>query len=179
MHTLTRRQTLLALACLPLGVAAQTAAPSELSALPGARLLGQGRLTFFGLSVYSAKLWVADGFKPDDFLSHPAALELEYARSLVGKLIAERSLVEMKRVGEVPQDKAEPWRAAMTQLFPDVNKGDRITGLHQPGEGMRFFFNGKPRGDIRDAAFARLFTGIWLSPRTSEPKLRQALLGTP
>ncbi|GAB4551626.1 MAG: chalcone isomerase family protein [Rhizobacter sp.] len=179
MSTLSRRSTLAALACLPFSTFAQTSPqPSELSALPGARLRGQGRLTFLGLNVYSAKLWVTDSFKPDDFISHPVALELEYARSLVGSLIAERSLTEMKRVGEVPAEKAEPWLAAMTQLFPDVNKGDRITGLHQPGEGMRFFFNGKPRGDVRDAAFARLFTGIWLSPRTSEPKLRQALLGS-
>ena len=179
MSSLSRRSTLAALASLPFSAFAQTSAqPSELSALPGARLRGQGRLTFLGLNVYSAKLWVTDGFKPDDFFSHPVALELEYARALVGSLIAERSLTEMKRVGEVPADKAEPWLAAMTQLFPDVDKGDRITGLHQPGEGMRFFFNGKPRGDIRDAAFARLFTGIWLSPRTSEPKLRQALLGS-
>ena len=177
MSTLSRRSTLVALACLPLGVLAQTAPPSELSALPGARLLGQGRLTFLGLSVYGAKLWVTDGFKPDNFINHPVALELAYARSLVGSLIAERSLTEMKRVGEVPADKAETWFAAMTKIFPDVNKGDRITGLHQPGEGMRFFFNGQPRGDIRDPAFGRLFTGIWLSPRTSEPKLRQALLG--
>ena len=177
MSTVSRRSTLVALACLPFGAAAQTAQPSELSALPGARLLGQGRLTFLGLNVYSAKLWVTDGFAPDNFINHPVALELEYARSLVGSLIAERSLTEMKRVGEVPADKAEPWLAAMTKLFPDVNKGDRITGLHQPGEGMRFFFNGKARGEVRDASFARLFTGIWLSPRTSEPKLRQALLG--
>jgi hypothetical protein len=32
-------------------------------------------------------------------------------------------------------------------------------------------------GEIRDAAFARLFFAVWLSPRTSEPALRSALLG--
>ena len=36
--------------------------------------------------------------------------------------------------------------------------------------------NGKPTGEIRDAEFARLFFGIWLSPKTSEPELRAALL---
>ncbi len=178
MSTLSRRSTLVALACLPFGALAQTAPPSELAALPGARLLGQGKLTFLGLRIYSAKLWVTDSFKPDDFVNHPVALELEYARSLVGSLIAERSLTEMKGVGDVPSDKADLWLAAMTKLFPDVNKGDRITGLQLPAEGMRFFFNGTLRGEVRDVAFARLFTGIWLSPRTSEPKLRQALLGT-
>ncbi len=171
MPKLSRRKTLLALACLPLGAWAQ---PAQ---LPGARLLGQGQLTFFGLSIYNAKLWVTDAFKADDFTQSPLALELDYARALDGLKIAERSLVEMKRVGEVSEDKATAWLAAMKQVFPDVNKGDRITGLYQPGAGMRFLLNGKPQGEVRDPAFAALFIGIWLSPRTSEPKLRQALLG--
>jgi hypothetical protein len=31
---------------------------------------------------------------------------------------------------------------------------------------------------VRDAQFAQLFFGVWLSPRTSQPALRAALLGT-
>jgi hypothetical protein len=169
MSKLSRRSTLLGLMCLPW--------LAHASELPGARLQGQGKLRFLGLNVYSAKLWVTDAFQPDDFARHPLAIELEYARALVGQKIAERSLVEMKRVGEVPDDKAGPWLAALTQIIPDVAEGDRITGLYQPQEGVRFFLNGKPRGEVRDAVFARLFVSIWLSPRTSEPKLRQALLG--
>ncbi|MCR5885008.1 chalcone isomerase family protein [Rhizobacter sp. J219] len=96
---------------------------------------------------------------------------------LVGKRIAERSLVEMRKVGEVPDDKATAWLAAMEQAFPDVKAGDRITGLYRPTDGMRFFVNGKAGREVRDAAFARLFIGIWLSPRSSEPALRRALLG--
>ena len=65
----------------------------------------------------------------------------------------------------------------MTRLFPDVRAGDRITGVHRPGTGARFFVNGRLQGELPDADFARLFFGIWLSPRTSEPALREALLG--
>jgi hypothetical protein len=165
---------LLGLIGLPGWAQAQTMAE-----LPGARLLGQGRLTYFGLNVYGAKLWVTEAFKADEFTRHPMALELEYARALVGRLIAERSLDEMKKLGDVPEAKGEGWLATMTQIFPDVDKGDRITGLYHPIDGMRFFLNGKLRGEVRDPLFARLFVGIWLSPRTSQPKLRQALLGTP
>ena len=66
----------------------------------------------------------------------------------------------------------------MRQIFPDVKEGDRITGVQRPGEAARFFVNGQPRGEVRDAEFTRLFFGIWLSPRTSQPRLREALLGT-
>lgn len=38
----------------------------------------------------------------------------------------------------------------------------------------------RPAGEIADPEFARLFFGIWLDARTSEPGLRQTLLaGTP
>jgi hypothetical protein len=42
---------------------------------------------------------------------------------------------------------------------------------------VRFFVNAKATGEMRDAELARLFFGIWLSPNTSEPQLRQTLLG--
>ncbi len=174
---LARRPVLAALLALPF--AAQARPPELGTELPGAKLQGQGLLRFLGLRVYDARLWVADGFKPDDYAQHPVALELEYARDLVGKRIAERSLVEMRKVGDVPDVQAAAWLITMEKTFPDVKAGDRITGVHRPGEGMRFFMNGTARGEVRDAAFARLFIGIWLSPRSSEPALRRALLGGP
>jgi hypothetical protein len=41
---------------------------------------------------------------------------------------------------------------------------------------VRFLLNGKPFGEVRDAEFSSLFFGIWLSPGTSEPAMRQSLL---
>ena len=49
---------------------------------PAAQLRGQGRLTFFGLHVYDARLWVAPGFVAERFADQPLALELDYARTL-------------------------------------------------------------------------------------------------
>ena len=175
----TRRAVLplLALAAWP-ALAQPRPAPAEVDAeLPGARLLGSGRLTFFGLQVYDARLWVREGFDAARFEQLPLALELEYARTLYGRLIAERSLEEMKRAGRLDDEQAERWLAEMKRLFPDVAKGDRITGAYRPGESARFFLNGALRGDVRDAEFARRFFGIWLGAQTSEPALRQSLLG--
>jgi hypothetical protein len=176
--SVTRRACVLSLALAPWGVRAQAAAPAEVAAeLPAARLLGNGRLTFFGLHVYDARLWVAEGFSAERFAAHPLAIELEYARTLYGNLIAERSLEEMKRAGALGDAEAQRWLDTMKRIFPDVSKGDRITGLQRPGESTRFFVNAALRGEVRDADFTRRFFGIWLAPQTSEPKLRQALLG--
>lgn len=162
---------------VPATTPAAVAAPEEVTAeLPGARLQGQGRLSFLGLRVYDARLWTLAAFQPQDYAQHAFALELHYLRRLDGAAIAERSLVEMRRVGEVAAADAERWLAAMKRAFPDVRDGDRIVGLHRPGAGARFFFNGRLLDEIADAAFARSFFSIWLSPRTSEPELRAALL---
>ncbi len=130
-----------------------------------------------GLRVYDARLWLGATALGADWAAVPLALELEYHRSLDGSRIAERSLTEMQRQRDVSADVAARWLGAMRQLFPDVKAGERITGVNVPGLGARFFFNGQFKGDVRDAEFARHFFGIWLSPHTSEPTLRDALLG--
>ena len=172
-----RRRLVLAGLALPLAARAQNL-PAELQGtLPGARLLGRGRLRFMGLHIYDARLWAGAQAPGADWAAEPFALELAYGRSLTGERIAERSLAEMRRQGEIAEPTAARWLALMKQLFPDVNEGDRLTGLNLPGRGARFFLNGQPRGDAPEAEFARLFFGIWLSPRSSEPALREALLG--
>ncbi len=183
MNTSSRRRLLLAATLLAAGGArAQSPPPAgvppELSgALHGARPLGAATLRFFGLRVYEARLWVGGQPPGADWAASPFALELLYARSLKGEQIAERSLVEMRRQGEIAEPVAERWLGNMKQLFPDVNAGDRITGLNLPGTGARFYVNGQLRGEPRETDFARMFFGIWLSPRTSEPAMREQLLG--
>ena len=54
---------------------------------------------------------------------------------------------------------------------------DRITGVQRPEGLSRFFHNGNLRGEVRDAEFTRRFFGIWLGESTSEPSLRDSLLG--
>jgi len=159
---------------------AQPPAPQELAAdLPGARLLGSGTLRFLGLHVYDSRLWVGAQAPGEDWAAVPLALELQYARALTGARIAERSLKEMQRQGDIAAPDGERWLGAMKQLFPNVKEGDRITGLNLPGFGARFFVNGALKGDLRDVRFSKLFFGIWLAPQTSEPALRKRLLGLP
>jgi hypothetical protein len=152
--------------------------PAELSStLPGAQALGAAKLRFLGLDIYAARLWVASGFQPDGFAQSPLALELNYFRSLSGQRIAERSLQEMRRQAQLNATQERAWLDAMLLAFPDVKSGDRITGLHTPGVGARFWFNGQERPAVRDAEFSRLFFGIWLSDASSEPHMRASLLG--
>ena len=177
----TRRALLILAASAAAGRAmAQPQVPDEVATeLPGARLQGSGRMRHFGLLICDARLWTRPGFDATGFQRQPLALELQYARALSGQGIAEASLDEMRRVGDVPAAKADGWLAEMTAAFPDVVKGDRITGVLRPRESARFFVNGTLRREVNDPEFADRFFDIWLSPRTSAPGLRRDLIGGP
>ena len=73
-------------------------------------------------------------------------------------------------------EQATRWQQALQAALPDVKAGDRLLGIHQPGVGATFKMGGRVVGEVPDAEFSRLFFGIWLSPQTSEPGLRQQLL---
>jgi Chalcone isomerase-like len=150
--------------------------PELSSALPQARRIGTGRLVVWGFQVYDARLWAHPGFSASNFDRAPLALELSYLRGFKAEEVAERSIKEMRRSRPVSDAQATRWTADLLRVLPDVRKGDRVMGVHQPGVGAAFWVNGKNTGEVQDAEFARLFFGIWLSPNTSEPKLREALL---
>lgn len=162
----------------PVSVTAVAAAADSgrLAPLAGTRLAGRGLLRFWGLEVYQASLWVGPGFRPESFASQPFALELEYRRAFKASAIAERSIQEMRRLGTFSEAQAQRWQRALQAALPDVRPGDRIVGLHRPGQGARFEQGGRLLGEVADPEFARLFFSIWLSPATSEPALREALL---
>lgn len=163
----------------PLAEALPKALPEAARAVLGSpRLAGEGTLRWFGFRVYDARLWSgAPGLDPRAPTERPFALELRYARSLSGTAIAERSAQEIERLGHGDPQARSRWLDAMRALFPDVNDGDRIVGLHEPGGSTRFFLNGAALGEIADPGFGPAFFGIWLDPSTAAPELRNALLG--
>ena len=146
------------------------------AALQDKQLQGNARLRVWGFEVYDASLWASPGFDAQRYAQHRFALELNYLRSFKGSDIAERSIDEMRGIADITPEQATRWLGAMSGLFPDVQRGDRITGVHVPGSGARFYLNGKLRGELADEAFSRLFFGIWLSPKTSQPAMRATLL---
>jgi len=149
--------------------------PSQVLALaPNLKVQGGGELTFFGISVYDGYYWSPTrGWTQDG----PYALDLHYHRALDGAKIAERSVSEIAKLGYGTREQRTRWGEEMRRMFPDVRRGDRLTGVNLPGGVVRYFHNGKSIGEIADPGFARAFFGIWLDPKTSEVDFRQLLLG--
>ena len=155
------------------GAAANAAMPQIAPDLPGARVSGQGKFTWFGMKIYDASLWVGEaGYAA----GAPFALELRYARSLSGVRIADASADQMEKTGGGTKDQRTLWLGEMRAIFPDVKEGSRITGVFLPGGAVRFHLDASVLGTISEPGFAQAFAGIWLGPRTTAPQLREALL---
>jgi hypothetical protein len=184
---LFRQAPLLAAICLaamamPLAYGQQNqpdkASPPWLAGqLPDALQVGQGILRFLGLSVYDASLFVSARESPtQDIFKRSFALSLRYKMRFTGSSIAQTSIDEIKRLGRGTPEQQTTWLGRMVDVFPDVAREDQLTGIHRPGQGAVFFFNGRFLGQIDDPLFSEAFFSIWLSPDTREPRLREALL---
>ena len=169
-----RRRFLLALVAALLAAGPAHPAPPHIAGqVKGARVAGQGAFTWFGMKIYDATLWVGEaGYAPDAQF----ALELRYARSLYGSRIAQASADQMEKTGGGSPAQRAAWLGRMRAMFPDVKEGSTITGLFMPGGEVRFHHDGAVLGSIDDPGFSQAFAGIWLSPRTTAPRLREALL---
>jgi hypothetical protein len=143
---------------------------------PTLKLRGKTLLRVFGFRIYHGFLWTQEG---SDSLKDTHALDLEYLRNFEGEALATRSIDEMKSQGIGNEAQHESWLKEMRRIFPNVKPNDRITGLHMPGKGARFFHNGKATGDVNDPDFAKAFFDIWLSPKTTQPAMRKELLASP
>jgi hypothetical protein len=135
---------------------------------------GEAVMRFWGLKVYYIRLWSrAPQFNADE----PFALELVYDLSLKGADIAQRSIKEMRGQGHSDETRLARWGETMARIFPDIKKGDALIGVYVPGKEARFYTREKLIAAVADAEFAKAFFDIWLSPKTSEPRLREQLLG--
>jgi len=141
--------------------------------VPGLTPFGEGTMRFFGLKVYDVRLWTA--MKAFTHLD-PFALELIYDLSLSGRDIAERSIKEMRGQGHRDEAKLKRWGEDMAMIFPDIRQGDTLVGVSIPGKEVRFYTREKFIAAIADPEFARAFFDIWLSEKTSEPRVRSKLL---
>ena len=139
-------------------------------------LIGQGEFDYLGFHIYSAALYST---QLPFARSRPFALQLTYFKHITRERITETSLDELRRIygTAIPEDTLAIWQQYMLNAFVDVNKGDQLTGVYLPGQGLRFYHGATETARFADAHFAEAFFNIWLAPQTRDPDLRARLLG--
>lgn len=107
--------------------------------------------------------------------SPPYRLKLEYKRKIQGQQIVDTTEKEIRRLGGKPE-KLSVWIDQLKKIIPDVKPGDSLIGSVDDKKRSLFCFGNQFLGQIDDPEFADYFFGIWLSEKTSEPRLRKKLL---
>lgn len=163
----------------PVAMASDLNEPPQrvVNTLQDGQRMGQGTLRWFGLRVYDGQLWANTDPQSFNYKRDPAWLELKYARNFKGEDIAKRSIEEIENIGAGTAELRTQWLDELIAVFPDVQKGDTLSALHTPGQGIQFFRNGEPHKTLSNAALAEAFMGIWLDPKTSAPEMRRQLIG--
>lgn len=140
------------------------------------KLIGQGKYTYWGFDVYTASLWASDTpISPDRWHTQRVALELQYLRDFKGADIAKRSIDEINSQSSLPKGKTDMWLKILEGIFPNVAKGQTLTGIYIPNAGALFLSDSTVIGEIKDLELARRFFDIWLAQQTSASDLRKQL----
>lgn len=142
------------------------------------RLAGGGLLTFLGMEVYHAALYVQPGPITAEKLQGPVpkAIVIRYHMELTPRdfrRVANQSISKNPAVDRATiDDKLERLYSAMSNVGPE----DEDVIIYEPGEGTKFISNGSHRLTVQGEDFARAIFGIWISPSPASFELRGKLL---
>jgi hypothetical protein len=146
----------------------------DLRVLESMDVIGEARMQVLFWDIYDARL-LAPGGRFDE--SEPFALSLTYLRNLEGEKIAARSIEEIRKQGITDEAVLDRWYRSLIEIIPDVRERDEIVGVAGEDRVTRFFLDGRLIGEVREPEFTRAFFDIWLGEKSSEPGLRDQLLG--
>lgn len=142
--------------------------------IPDAQMVATSRLTVFLFDVYDASFYTAEGKRQ---VTLPYALKLAYLRDIKGEKIADQSTEEIRNQGIVDEITLADWHSQMRKIFPNVKKGDNITGVYKDTAECTFYKNDSLIGQINSKQFCDAFFDIWFGEKTSQPGLRNKLIG--
>ena len=164
----------LILSAIAASLVATRVSAEPLALVPNAQKVGSGHLSVMFIPVFDATLYAPQGHFN---ATAPYALRLDYLHSFKGSEIARNGVDEMRKQG-VSAANLKTWGDRMAAIFPNVGPGSALIGVRD-ASGHALFFNksGQQIGTVQDPAFTQHFFDIWLGAKSSQPKLRNQLLG--
>ena len=136
--------------------------------------VGEAKLQVLFWDVYNSSLYSQTGqYQAESF---PQALKIDYLRNIDANDLIEKTQDEWEKLG-IEKVKFTPWITLLTDIFPDIKKGDSLLLSVNKNLQSEFFFNGKKIGEITDQTFGKTFLRIWLDENCRYPQVRNKLIG--
>lgn len=136
------------------------------------KAVGEGELRKFFIKVYDAKLATPSGRYIDN---RSLCLQIDYSVAITDAQFLKATSKQFSHLGVSDAQKAD-WLAALKPLMPSVKKGDQIVlYVDKDGQGT-LYHNRIKTGALASPQLTDSFANIWLSPKSSEQRLRRALV---
>ena len=137
--------------------------------------VGEAKLKILFWDVYNSSLYSKTGkYQAEQF---PLALKIDYLRDIDAEDLIERTQDEWVKLG-IKKLTFSPWIPLLTNIFPNIKKGDTLLLIVSENQQSEFFFNGKSISKITDQTFGKSFLRIWLDKKCSYPNVRYKLIGS-
>jgi hypothetical protein len=144
------------------------------SPIDNLKKVGEAKLKVLFWDVYNSTLYNQTGqYQVDEY---PIALNINYLRNIDAEDLIKSSEEEWDKLG-LKKQQYEKWLPLLTNLLPDIKKGDTILLHVNETKQSEFFYNGNSIGVISDSEFGSSFLRIWLDENSSYPKVRNKLVG--
>ncbi|MFT6984640.1 MAG: hypothetical protein ACJAT7_000437 [Psychromonas sp.] len=138
------------------------------------KMVGQGEMSWLFINLYHASFYSQSGEYQEQV--YPQALKIVYQQDIDKEDLVSATEKEWRKLS-LNNKQYQNWLTELTQLWPDIKKGDQLLfRVEADGRGL-FYHNNQLLGGINSDQFSAAFLSIWLSKNSSEPKLRKQLLG--
>ena len=138
--------------------------------------VGQGEMQYLFWTIYQAEYYQQQNTQTATDKEPQKALKIKYLKSIDSQALVKATIEQWQQLG-YSSDNITSWVEPLNAMWPDVEPGNTLTLLVQADGHSQFYFNDNVIGTIQDSYFADAFLSIWLSEKTSQPELRQQLLG--
>jgi len=136
--------------------------------------VGEGEMRYLFWTLYLAEFFTESTAHNTDNKSK--ALRITYYKKISRQALVDATEEQWQHLG-FQSGTISQWSAHISNIWPDIEPGDELTLVISPTGYSQFYFDEKLIGKIDDTTFGNAFISIWLSENTTEPKLRQQLLG--
>jgi len=155
----------------------------------GLSMVGEGKMTWLGFSIYKASLWTQNGTyyetpvkKGSDLhqtIAHslPIALHIVYEKNISSDTLVKTTIKEWRRLKIFNDIQYLNYETKLRSIWPDVEPGDSITTVIDNNQHTIFLVNGREAGQITDKNFGPALLAVWLHPKTRAASLRADLIG--
>lgn len=136
--------------------------------------VGNGSMSWMFIDIYDASLFTKSGrYKAGVY---PQVLNITYLKNIDKKRLISATK-EQWELQTFSDENIKSWLKELESIWPNINSGDSLTFYVAENKRGDFYHNDSWLGGIDNPKFSEAFLSIWLSEKTSQPRLREQLLG--